>query len=318
MTTSPPTPPRWPSLDSSTLEPTARTLQLWTQIVGKVRLRATPWVNHAWHATLYVSARGLSTSLIHAGDLSFEMEFDLLDQALILRDCRGRTERAPLVAGSIADFYARVRKGLAALDLDIEIHETPNEIADAVPFSEDTAMRVYDPEAAVALWRALTQVDRVFKAFRTRFLGKASPVHLFWGSFDLAVTRFSGREAPPHPGGVPNLPDTVAREAYSHEVSSAGFWPGGDGMGPSFYAYAYPTPDGFSKAAVGPAEAAWNAALGEFLLPYEAVQSAQDPDAALLEFLQTTYAAAADLAAWDRVSLECGTGQHGLPRPVKS
>lgn len=314
MTTTDPN--AWPSLASPTLEATAETLQLWSQIVGKIRLSATPWLNHSWHVALYVSARGLTSSLIHAERTSFEMEFDFVSGALVIRDTLGRDARIALAARSVADFHAEVMAALAALGLDIAIHETPNEIADAVPFSQDTAMRAYDPEAAIALWRALVQIDRVFKGFRTRFLGKASPVHVFWGAFDLAVTRFSGRRAPPHPGGVPNLPDAVAREAYSHEVSSAGFWPGGKGMAPSFYAYAYPAPEGFATAPVGPAGAAFDTTLGEFLLPYEAVRSAADPDAALLEFLQTTYAAAADLAGWDRHALECGPGLPGRPRPI--
>lgn len=308
------TPHPWPNLSSPQLEATAQTLQLWSQIVGKIRLRATPWLNHSWHATLYVSARGLTTSLIHTERLSFEMEFDFEDSVLVVRDTLGREGRVALAPASVADFYARVVEALASLDLEIAIHETPNEIADAIPFSQDTTMRVYDPEAATALWRAFVQIDRVFKTFRTGFLGKSSPVHLFWGSFDLAVTRFSGRRAPSHPGGIPNLPDTVTREAYSHEVSSAGFWPGGMGMEPSFYAYAYPTPEGFSAAAVSPKEATFNTTLGEFLLPYEAVRASTDPDAALLEFLRTTYAAAADLGGWDRDELECGQGRHGQPR----
>jgi hypothetical protein len=308
--------PAWPSLSHPSLEATAQTLQLWSQIVGKVRLKATPWVNHSWHATLYVSARGLTTALIHAEPVSFEMEFDFIDSALVIRDTAGRERRVPLASGSVADFYAEVRGSLAALGLEIEINETPNEIADAAPFPQDTAHRVYDPEAAIALWRALVQIDRVFKHFRTGFLGKSSPVHLFWGSLDLAVTRFSGRTAPTHPGGVPNLPDAVTREAYSHEVASAGFWPGGNGVPPSFYAYAYPTPDGFAQAAVRPAEAAFSVTLGEFLLPYEAVRTAADPDAALLDFLQSTYDAAADLANWDRAALDCEHGRPGQPRAV--
>ena len=306
----------WPDLSTPLLEATARTLQLWTQIVGKVRLRNTPWLNHSWHATLYVSARGLTTSLFHAGDRAFEMEFDFIDGALVIRDAAGPERRIALVAGSIADFHARVIEALSDLGLDVRIDERPNEIVDAVPFSQDTEQRAYDPEAAAALWRALVHIDRVFNAFRTRFLGKSSPVHLFWGSFDLAVTRFSGRRAPSHPGGIPNLPDAVTREAYSHEVASAGFWPGGSGIAPSFYAYAYPTPAGYAQAPVQPAHARFDDKLGEFLLPYESVRKAQDPDGALLNFLQSAYDAAADLAGWDREALDCDHGLHGVPRPV--
>ncbi|WP_122465008.1 DUF5996 family protein [Brevundimonas lutea] len=306
----------WPDLTSPTLDETARTLQLWSQIVGKVRLRYTPWVNHSWHATLYVSARGLTTSLFHIGDRAVEMEFDVVDGALVIRDAAGPERRIALVAGGIADFHAQVRGALAEMGLEVTIDDRPNEIPDAVPFSQDRAPRSYDPAAAVALWRALVRIDRVFNAFRTRFLGKSSPVHLFWGSFDLAVTRFSGRRAPPHPGGIPNLPDAVTREAYSHEVASAGFWPGGAGIAPSFYAYAYPTPAGYAEASIRPDAARFDTSLGEFLLPYEAVRTAPDPEAMLLDFLQSAYEAAADLAAWDRHALDCDHGRHGSPRKV--
>jgi len=306
----------WPELDLATLQPTAETLQLLTQIVGKVRLARTTWVNHSWHVTLYVSARGLTTSLIPNGVSGLELEFDFVAHALVIRTTDGAERRVALAPGSVAGFYAATMDALAAVGAPTTIDAAPNELPEAIPFAEDTAQRPYDPAAAQAFWRALVQVDRVFHRFRSGFLGKVSPVHFFWGSFDLAVTRFSGRRAPLHPGGVPHLPDAVAQEAYSHEVSSAGFWPGGDGVPPSFYAYAYPAPDGFATAAVTPAAARFDATLGEFLLPYDAVRTAADPDAALLAFLQSTYEAAADRAGWDRAALECGEGQIGVPRPV--
>ena len=307
----------WPKLDFQALQPTAETLRLMTQVVGKVRLAHTPWVNHGWHVTLYVSARGLTTSLIPTGASALELEFDFVAGALVIRTTKGEERRVPLGPGPIAGFYAEVMAALAALGAPTAIDPIPNERPEAIPFPLDEAVRPFDAVQAQAFWRALVQVDRVFHRFRTRFLGKVSPVHFFWGSFDLAVTRFSGRRAPLHPGGIPHLPDAVTREAYSHEVSSAGFWPGGGGFDePAFYAYAYPAPAGFAAAPVAPAAARFDAALGEFLLPYEAVRSAPDPDAALLAFLQSTYEAAADLAKWDRDALECGEGKIGIPRPV--
>jgi hypothetical protein len=292
-------------------------LHLWTQIVGKVRLSRTPWINHSWHTALYLSARGLTTSPIPYGDRTFEIEFDFVAHRLRIR-ADDREERAlPLHAQPVADFYAAVMSALDALDLPVRIHDRPNEVADAIPFPQDRQHAAYDPEYAHRFWRVLVQADRVFKAFRTGFLGKSSPVHFFWGSFDLAVTRFSGRVAPPHPGGVPNLPDAVAREAYSHEVSSAGFWPGGGGIDyPAFYSYAYPEPDGFRATPVEPEAAFFSRELAEFILPYDAVRTADDPDGALLRFLQSTYAAAADAARWDRAALECAPGRIGTPRPV--
>src|SRR5579862_4058936 len=291
----------WPKLDFATLRPTADTLQLFTQVVGKVRLARTPWINHSWNVTLYVSARGLTTSLIPGATVGLELEFDFIAGALVIRTTTPDERRIPLGPGSVADFYAAVMRDLDELGAPTRIDETPNEMPDAVPFSRDHTQRPYDPAVVRDFWRALLQIDRVFLRFRSRFLGKCSPIHFFWGSFDLAVTRFSGRRAPLHPGGVPNLPDEVTQEAYSHEVSSAGFWPGGGGVDqPAFYAYAYPVPDGFAAAPVAPAAARFDATLGEFLLPYEAVRTAPDPDAALLAFLQSTYEAAADRAGWDR------------------
>lgn len=305
----------WPDLSSPALGATAETLQIWTQIVGKVRLARTPWLNHSWHTTFHVSARGLATSLIPHEGVGFDLEFDLVAGELVIRVSDGGERRIRLGPGSPADFHAGVMDALADLGVATEIVPTPNEMAEATPFPQDRRRRDYDAEVARAYWRALVQVDRVLNRFRSRFLGKSSPVHLFWGGFDIAVTRFSGRRAPLHPGGIPNLPDEVTREAYSHEVSSAGFWPGGPG-GPCFYAYAYPTPDGFASATVSPSRARFDAELGEFLLPYEAVQGASEPDLVLLSFLQSTYEAAADLAGWDRAALECEEGRAGRPRPV--
>jgi hypothetical protein len=306
----------WPDLSSPLLGPTVETLQLWTQIVGKVRLARTPWLNHSWHATFHVSARGLATPLIPHEAVSFALEFDLVAGELIIRVSDGGERRITLAPGSPAGFHAEVMDGLKALGIATAIVPTPNEMAEATPFPQDTRRRDYDADVARDYWRALVQVDRVLNRFRSRFLGKCSPVHLFWGGFDMAVTRFSGRRAPLHPGGVPHLPDDVTREAYSHEVSSAGFWASGPDGEPSFYAYAYPTPEGFASAAVSPAQARFDPGLGEFLLPYDAVRTAPDPDAALLSFLQTTYEAAADLAGWDRAALECEEGRPGRPRPV--
>ena len=307
----------WPALPFAALGPTAETLQLWTQIVGKVRLAHTPWVNHSWHVTLYVSARGLTTSLIPNGPTGLELEFDFVSHALAIRTTDGGERRIALRSGDIASFCREVLDVLAALGAPTEIAGWPNEIPTATPFADDHAPRVYDPAIANAFWRALVQAQRVFYRFRSAFLGKVSPVHLFWGAADLAVTRFSGRRAPLHPGGFPHLPDAVTREAYSHEVSSAGFWPGSADLGgPAFYSYAYPAPEGFAAAKVEPAAARFDAALAEFLLPYEAVRSAPDPDATLLAFLRSTYDAAADLAHWDRDALECEEGVPGQPRPV--
>ena len=307
----------WPALDYARLKATAETLQLWSQVVGKVRLAQTPWLNHSWHVPFYVTARGLSTSLIPHAAGAFDLEFDFVASVLTLRTVSGHEAWTPLEPQSVASFYARVMAKLEAAGTPVVIDTTPSEIADAIPFPDDRAPRVYDAAAARDFWRALVTVDQVFKLFRTGFLGKASPVHLFWGSFDLAVTRFSGRPAPTHPGGVPNLPDAVVREAYSHEVSSAGFWPGGGGVDyPAFYAYAYPEPPGFRDAAILPTGAAYNEALGEFVLPYETVRDAPDPQAALLAFLASTYAAAADAGGWDRAALECDLGRPGVPRPA--
>jgi hypothetical protein len=305
----------WPALPYEAWKDTCTTLHLWTQVVGKIRLARTPWINHSWHVTLYVTARGLTTSPIPYQGRAFQIDFDFIDHALVIRTSDGHERRVALEPRSVAEFHDALMAALAKLDIRVRIHGSPNEVPDPIPFRDDHAHASYDRDYAERFWRALLQVDRVFKQFRTRFLGKVSPAHFFWGSFDFAITRFSGRTAPPHPGGIPHLPDAVTREAYSHEVSSAGFWPGGGGIEyPGFYSYAYPTPAGFAAAPVRPAAAFFHEQLGEFILPYDAVRTAAAPDAMLLEFLQTTYEAAANAAAWDRAALEYGP--EG-PRPVR-
>ena len=306
----------WPELDYPKWRDTAITLQLWTQIVGKIRLALTPWLNHSWQVPLYVSARGLTTSAIPAGKEIVELEFDFLAHQLLLRTSRGEEDRIDLPGKSVADFYRGTLEALGRMGMALTINELPNEMPNPVRFSQDRANATYDPAAAQRFWRALIQADRLFKLFRSGFLGKASPVHFFWGSFDLAVTRFSGRKAPPHPGGVPHLPDAVAREAYSHEVSSAGFWPGSDAVPrAAFYSYAYPEPPGYRTQRVTPG-VSFEPSIGEFILPYDTVRGASDPDALLLDFLATTYAAAADCGRWDRAALECAMGEPGKVRPV--
>ena len=294
----------WPDIPFDAWQDTSDTLHLWTQVVGKIRLTQTPWQNHSWHVPLYVSARGLTTSPIPYGSESFEIEFDFITHELSINCTNGSQSSFPLEPMTVADFYGKVMAKLDELGYPVRIYTTPSEIADAISLEDDTTHASYDADYAHRFWQALNQIDRVFKEFRTSFIGKASPVHFFWGSFDLAVTRFSGRDAPPHPGGVPNFPDWVAREAYSHEVSSAGFWPGANLGYPAFYSYAYPGPDGFADAPVEPSEATWSSELGEFLLPYDAVRTSDSPDETLLAFLQTTYEAAADLGNWDRDALE--------------
>ena len=299
----------WPDLAALDLRPTTDALHLWSQVVGKVRLMLTPWINHSWQATFYLSGRGFTTGPIFGGGRAFEMEFDLLSGLLRIDTADGAARRVKLEVQSVAAFYQATMAALAELGLAVDIRRMPCEIPDAVAFNEDHAPRAYDPDAARAYWRAMLQVQRVFLLFRSRFVGKCSPIHLFWGSFDLAVTRFSGRDAPPHPGGMPHVPDAVAREAYCREVSSAGFWPGIDH--PTFYSYAYPVPDGFGLAKVGPEAAMFDTQLGEFLMPYDAVRSSANPDTALLAFLQSTYEAAADLAHWERSRLERAQGKLG-------
>jgi len=295
----------WPELQLDAWSDTCATLHMWTQIVGKIRLAQSPWVNHSWHVTLYVTARGLTTSPIPNGTRTFQIDFDFIDHHLSVYSSDGGVSTIPLRPQSVAAFYEQLMRELAKLDLHPKIKTTPNEVAEAIAFEQDQKHASYDRDYANRFWRVLIQADRIFKRFRGRFIGKCSPVHFFWGAPDLAVTRFSGRPAPQHPGGVPHLPDVVAREAYSHEVSSCGFWPGGGPVPyPVFYSYAYPEPNGFREALVKPKPAFYSAELREFLLPYDVVREAASPDETLLEFLQTTYEAAADLAKWDRKALE--------------
>jgi hypothetical protein len=295
----------WPALPYAEWKNTFETLRLWLQIIGKVRLVQSPWVNHQWHVTLYVTARGLTTSPIPHGVRTFEIDFDFIDQQLAIHADDGRSRMLALEAQSVANFYRRVMAMLAELGVPVKINRQPNEVPQAILFDQDEVHRAYDADAATRFWRVLIQVDRVFKEFRSRFMGKCSPVHFFWGAGDLAVTRFSGRRAPKHPGGFPNMPDDLIREAYSHECSSVGFWPGGEQAPyPFFFAYAYPAPAGFPDARVRPAKARFDAGLGEFVLPYDALRESADPAAALLDFAQSTYEAAANLAGWDRAGLE--------------
>jgi len=310
-----PTSPLWPELEYEAWKDTRATLQLWTQIVGKIRLMQTPWLNHSWHVALYVNARGLTTSPIPHGARTFEIQFDFLEHALDITLSDGKRRRLALRPQSVADFYAAVMAALTELGIPVAINERPCEIADATAFSRDRIHAAYDPEYARRFWQVLLLTDRVLQKFRTGFLGKSSPVHFFWGSFDLAVTRFSGRPAPAFAAKVPGLAPDVMREAYSHEVSSAGFWPGGNGTDfAAFYSYAYPMPTGFRESAVQPDAAYFSEALGEFLLPYDAVRTAADPEASLLAFLQSTYEAAARAADWDRAALECPRGLPYVPR----
>jgi hypothetical protein len=309
--------PNWPDIPYAPWRETCSALHLYTQIVGKYRLARTPWVNHSWHATFYLNARGLTTSLVPDGPGGVEIVLDLLDHAVIGFATDGHTARFDLAPMSVATFHSRFIDLLRQLGATPEFHGRPNEVPEPVMFAEDSAGRPYDAAAVTRFFHASAAVNHVLKRFRTSFLGKVSPVHLFWGSFDLAVTRFSGRSAPLHPGGIPALPDNVTREAYSHEVSSAGFWPGSAGVdSPAFYAYAYPAPPGFADARVEPEEARFDKTLGEFVLPYEAVRRSSDPEASLMAFLETSYRAAADLGGWDRAALECATGVPRRPRPM--
>lgn len=308
---------RWPAIPWPAWRETAGALHMWCQVVGKYRLARAPWMIHSWHATLYPTPRGLTTGPVPDGALTLSLDFDLLDHRLVGLNDLGETASFDLGPMSVAAFLDRTQDLVRRLGGNPSIDGRPNEVPVAVPFAEDTAERPYDGDAVTRFHGALLSVDRVFRHYRTGFLGKQSPSHLFWGSFDLAVTRFSGRPAPRHPGGIPNLPDAVTHEAYSHEVASAGFWPGGGGIDEAMvYAYAYPTPDAYRTRTAEPAAARYDEALGEFLLPYEAVRTAADPDAALMAFLTSTYAAAADTAGWDRAALDCPLGAPGVPRPV--
>jgi hypothetical protein len=290
----------WPAIPFNDWKDSAETLHMWTQIIGKVRLAQSPWLNHSWHVTLYLTPRGMTTGTIPHGHQTFSIEFDFIDHQLLIRASNGGGVDLPLRSQDTADFYAAVLGSLEELGLPVTINTMPNEVEEPIAFPEDRTHKTYDAAAVNRFWRVLCQVDRVFSAFRAEFQGKSSPSHFFWGSFDLAVTRFSGRTAPDHPGGLPNMPLWVAQEAYSQEVSSAGFWPGSAQFPePIFYSYAYPTPSGFSEQPVAPAEASWSSDLGEFVLPYEAVRTADDSDRALTAFLQTTFDAAAKTADWD-------------------
>ncbi len=307
----------WPELPTAAWRETYATLHLWTQIIGKIRLVRSPWLNHSWHVALYVTARGLTTSPIPDGVRTFQIDLDLIDHVLRVSTSDGAQRHFALAGQSVASFYAAIMAALWETGIHIAIDEMPNELPEPIRFSEDKKHASYDPAAVRSFLQILVNVDRVFKQFRTGFLGKASPVHFFWGSFDLTVTRFSGRRAPRHPGGIPHLSDDVACEAYSHEESSAGFWPGSGAIDyPAFYSYAYPEPAGFRAVKVRPDAAFFSEALGEFILPYDAVRTAAAPDQALLEFLQSTYEAAANAAKWDRDALECAPGQPGVVRPV--
>jgi hypothetical protein len=303
----------WPALPFAEWKDTAKTLHMWTQIVGKIRLALTPWINHSWHVTLYLTARGLTTSPMYVGSRVLQIDFDFVEHVLRIiggttavssHDGKGSEKTIALGPKPVAQFYREIMTALRELEIPVKINTTPNEVDPAVPFEKNETDASYDPEFANRFWRVLLQSDRVFKEFRSEFCGKCSPVHFFWGSFDLAVTRFSGRPAPQHPGGVPHLPDAVAREAYSHEVSSLGFWPGNEMMpDPIFYSYAYPAPTGFAEAKVQPSFAGYNQQLKEFVLPYEQIRQTESPDAMLLDFARSTYDAASTLGNWDRAAL---------------
>jgi len=301
----------WPALPYAGWSDTCTTLQMWTQIAGKIRMEKTPPVNHWWHVTLYVTARGLGTSLIPDGDRTFEIDFDFLAHRLTVATTDGGLREIALAPMTVAEFYERVMRALRELKISVNINTMPVEVADPIRFEEDRVHRSYDAGAAQRFWRVLVLTTEVMSEFRSRFIGKVSPPHFFWGGFDLAVTRFSGRRAPLHPP-MAGLPDSVVREAYSHECSSAGFWPGGMGFDAVYYSYMYAEPDGFAKARVRPGAAAWNDQMREFMLPYEAVRTAPDPAGALMEFFESTYEAGANLARWQRADLEREGATHGI------
>ncbi|TQN31655.1 hypothetical protein FHX37_1573 [Haloactinospora alba] len=303
----------WPSLPVDEWTATRETLHMWMQIVGKIRLAQSPMVNHWWQVPLYVSARGLATSAIPYNSHLFDMEFDFCNHQLLTRSTNGEERKVRLEERSVSDFYSEVMSTLRSLEIDVPIMTSPREVEYAVPFEQDTEHASYDPDHARRFWYQLTAAHRVLSTFRSRFIGKVSPVHFFWGAMDLAVTRFSGRTAPTHPGGAPNCGNWVMVEGYSHELSSCGFWPGGGQEG-AFYCYAYPEPPGFAEHPVRPEAAHYNAAAGEFLLPYEDVRTSPDPERTLLEFLQSTYEAAADNASWDRSMLEDDPQRRASPR----
>jgi hypothetical protein len=295
----------WPEIRFEQLKDTLAAVHLWIQIIGKIRLKKMPWLNHSWHVSLFVSSRGLTTGSIPFERGIFQIDLDFVAHELVITSSEGKREHFKLFARSVADFYQELFEQLKRMEIEIAIHGKPNELEQAIPFSMDTQLRDYKPAEMNNLWQVLVKVDGVFNRFRAGFVGKNSPVHLFWGAFDLAVTRFSGRQAPKHPGGAPNMPDEIMQEAYSHEVSSCGFWPGSEqSPTPIFYAYCYPTPADFSKQPVEPSAAVYSQELGEFVLPYAAVQQAEDPSATLMQFLKSTYRAAAVTGNWDP-ALEC-------------
>jgi hypothetical protein len=295
----------WPEIQFEKLKDTLATVHLWTQIIGKIRLKKMPWLNHSWHVTLYVSPRGLTTGSIPYERGIFQLEMDFIAHELVISTSEGQREIVKLFARSVANFHSELFVKLGQMDIAVEIHRKPNELEQAIPFTNDEQHRSYDEAEMHNLWQILVRIDRVFNKFRASFTGKNSPVHFFWGAFDLAVTRFSGRRAPKHPGGAPNMPDEIMQEAYSHEVSSCGFWPGNEQSPiPIFYAYCYPTPPAFADQAVEPASAFYSQEMGEFILPYSAVQQSEDPEATLMQFLRTTYRAAAVTGKWEP-ALEC-------------
>ncbi|WP_339902347.1 DUF5996 family protein [uncultured Cyclobacterium sp.] len=295
----------WPILDFATMQETVETMHQWLQIIGKIRLKAMPWLNHSWLCTLYISPAGYTTNAICFEGGTFELELDFIHHQLQIKCANAPTQHIPLATSTVADFYHKLFEKLAKIGVNVKIHGRPNEMDPAIPFTSNTAISPYNPHAANLLWKAMLKSNGVFNKFRSGFIGKSSPVHLFWGAFDLAVTRFSGRTAPLHQGGVPNMPLEVMQEAYSHEVSSAGFWPGSkDSPIPVYYAYAYPGDEAYAKQKVLPEQAFYSPEMGEFFLKYEDVQSASDPDKMLLDFLNTTYEAAANTSNWDREALE--------------
>jgi Family of unknown function (DUF5996) len=297
-------PDLWPPFPLAAWQDTYETLHLWTQIIGKIRVALAPKINHWWHSTLYVTPRGLTTATIPDGTRSFQITFDFLQHQLLIETSDGMMRTIALAPCSVAAFYQTVMSTLKDMGIEVQIWTMPQEVADPIPFEQDEQHAAYDPDCAQRFWQILMQADRLLTVFRSRYAGKCSPVHFFWGSFDLAVTRFSGRRAPEHPGGVPHMADWVTREAYSHEVSSCGFWFGGGSVEALFYAYAYPAPEGFKDYPIQPQEAFYSSDMQEFMLPYEAVRQADDPDARVLEFLQSTYEAAANLGNWDRATLD--------------
>lgn len=295
----------WPELNFTAIQPTLETLHQWIQIVGKIRLRTMPWQNHSWHTALYITPKGFSTHAISYQEQTFQLDFDFKNHELLIQSSQAETLIIELIPKTVADFYKELFEKLSSIGIDVIIHSAPNEMDPAIPFAENTLNKSYDPNAANTIWQAMLKVNSVFNKFRSEFIGKCSPVHLFWGAFDLAVTRFSGNSAPLHPGGMPNMPLAVMQEAYSQEVSSAGFWPGSkDSPMPVFYAYAYPSDSKFGEQKVAPSEAFYSPEMGEFFLKYEDVQKSADPGKTLFDFLQTTYEAAVNISNWDRPKLE--------------